>query len=350
MAVLAAATPAGEVSRSDISAARWTIGSIPWDGITLPVSSPDGRHVATYISGKPGPELRQAWPSAAIDPAITVAIFDVSPETSEITERWSLPSGVLLGRSSDAQGFLVEAPTPTGRRIGLAAWETGQITWLTTGVFHDAFGTLSPDGRLAHARWDPAAGNWILRGEKLDGDGWWIHRTQLALIYPTFDATGTRIFAISSAGELTLASLDATGTRPDSAVTCAMGRRASPSLAESMLAGQSHVVGAPDHETALLFFHPTFRQLARWHAGERGPQLCGPDSFSGVQFGADHLIVTGAKDVRMVAIQSRSPGTRIVSGTAVARRTTSKTWPVLLFRSLDGTMLEITAVAIAHAS
>jgi hypothetical protein len=59
----------------------------------------------------------------------------------------------MVGRSADADGFLVEAPQKDGSRwIGRIGWESGEVTWLARGPEIAAFGVLGPTGDLAFCR------------------------------------------------------------------------------------------------------------------------------------------------------------------------------------------------------
>lgn len=134
-----------------------TIGTVPYDGMVLPIVSPDGRRLATQ-TGDPPP-----WPTllaalgAPPSPRTRVEVYDitVSPPKA-IRPRAQLPGGLLLGRGADARGFLVEAPQPDGtRRIGRVSWADASLEWLTDASAVHAFAALDAHGQLVCSRRAP---------------------------------------------------------------------------------------------------------------------------------------------------------------------------------------------------
>ncbi|HYE02828.1 MAG TPA: hypothetical protein VD963_06300, partial [Phycisphaerales bacterium] len=79
---------------------------------------------------------------------------------------WSgtLPGGLLLGRSADGDGFLVEFPRADGSRaIGRVAWADGRLSWMAdeeSAVC--AHATLLPGGGLAYCRRPADAADFVL--------------------------------------------------------------------------------------------------------------------------------------------------------------------------------------------
>ncbi|MBX3403571.1 MAG: hypothetical protein KF699_09200 [Phycisphaeraceae bacterium] len=145
------------------------LGAVPYDGITLPLVSPDARFVATQTGGLPDWDVLLAAPGAVAAAALrnTVEVHAL-PATGRPVAR--LPAGFLLGRSAVEQGFLVEVPGQTGdsRRIGLAPWAargTADIVFLTPDAPGScaAFGVLGPRGELAYCLRERADGPFVLR-------------------------------------------------------------------------------------------------------------------------------------------------------------------------------------------
>lgn len=145
------------------------LGAVPYDGITLPLVSPDARLVATQTGGLPDWDVLLAAPGAAAEAANrnTVEVYAL-PATGRPLAR--LPAGYLLGRSAIEQGFLVEVPGQTGdsRRIGLAPWAArgpADIVFLTPDApgASAAFGVLGPRGELAYCLRERADGPFVLR-------------------------------------------------------------------------------------------------------------------------------------------------------------------------------------------
>lgn len=127
------------------------LGSVEYDGQVLPLVSPDARFVAVQAG------LAPTWPTLlALDnavPAITTKLVvyqiektGLSPLTLPV-----LPEGAILGRSCDAEGFLIEQPRADGTRaIGKVAWTSGRIEWLADSPAINAHGVLSQSGELAY--------------------------------------------------------------------------------------------------------------------------------------------------------------------------------------------------------
>lgn len=184
-------------SRSELTLTP--LGSIPTDGFTLPLISPDSRWLAASVGTPPswpvllaqgaeptarpgGVMLEQSDASGGDDTyarsAAEIRVYSlISPKRpaaeseappaespanarspaipSPTARRLSLPLGTTLGRSADADGFLVErpqpvfsnvdAPPPVSRALGVVDWETGKLKWMVDqpGVVA-AFGTFLP--------------------------------------------------------------------------------------------------------------------------------------------------------------------------------------------------------------
>ncbi len=131
------------------------LGTIPFDGLVLPLVSPDGMTLVTQAGTPPTWETAIAVPGAEPSLRTYLELYDISsapPRRKVLTV--AIPAGVLLGRSSTNQGFLVEEPRPDGsRRIGLASWDDGAIRWLADepGVVFSG-GVLTTDGDLLASR------------------------------------------------------------------------------------------------------------------------------------------------------------------------------------------------------
>jgi hypothetical protein len=136
------------------------IGSIPYDGMVLPLISPDGRFAATQV-GPPPP-----WPALLAEPGAhpegvhtRIEIYDLMSETPTlVVVPEPLPEGCLLGRGVSDRGFLIERPNEDGSRwIGLVTW-TGALDWLIGGTGDEADervnaqATLLPTGDLVYVR------------------------------------------------------------------------------------------------------------------------------------------------------------------------------------------------------
>ena len=126
------------------------IGQLPYDKSTLPVVSPTGEFIATSVGIAPEKSTLLAQPGSPSPLATGVEIWKLNKSKGTFESVFNLDPPLLLGRSADAEGFLIESPSPEGaRRIGKVAWETGELTWLVADGRVNAFATIGPDGQLA---------------------------------------------------------------------------------------------------------------------------------------------------------------------------------------------------------
>jgi hypothetical protein len=143
------------------------LGAVEYDGMTLPIIAPGGEDLAVQ-AGAPA-----EWPALLAVPGATSAATRI--EVYDLRQRpitlapWSaaartpegrspIPVGALLGRSTDASGFLIEWPRGDGSRwIGRARWDSGQVEWLVRGQGVNAHAVLLADGALIFTRQAPGA-------------------------------------------------------------------------------------------------------------------------------------------------------------------------------------------------
>lgn len=130
--------------------------TVTYDGQVLPMVSPDGRFIAVEDGEPPSWPTILAQPGAQPPVGTHLVVYNVSAAPpQERTEIMSypqpLPRGLMLGRSCDNQGFLVEAPQPDGSRwIGKVMWITGQLQWLVQGDAVNAHAVYGPQGHLLY--------------------------------------------------------------------------------------------------------------------------------------------------------------------------------------------------------
>jgi len=174
------------------------VGKIPYDGLVLPIVSPDGRAIATQ-SGR-APSWNCLFADKGCPPPVGLALsaysISIAPEPAASPDgsrdankpdkphsprglsaiKWNKPllPGLLLGRAADEQGFLVEAPQPSGARwIGHVKWLTGEINWLVRDEqlrTVNAHAALADDGALVFVRrpLDRASFDLVLRTRRGD--------------------------------------------------------------------------------------------------------------------------------------------------------------------------------------
>lgn len=131
------------------------LGTVPFDGLVLPLVSPDGTRLVTQTGTPP------TWPTVLGEPGAgpslrtRLELYDITQSPPQrIRLRTPIDSGVLLGRACDNRGFLVEEPRPDGsRRVGLASWGEGVIDWVADEPGYVFMGaTLTEDGDVIATR------------------------------------------------------------------------------------------------------------------------------------------------------------------------------------------------------
>lgn len=134
-----------------------SIGTVPYDGMVLPMVSPDGARLATQTGDPPPWPTLLAAVGAPPSPRTRIEVYDISVSPPKaIRPRVQLPGGLLLGRSADARGFLVEAPQADGtRRIGRIGWNDAALEWLTEADAVHAFAALDSSSRVLSSRRAP---------------------------------------------------------------------------------------------------------------------------------------------------------------------------------------------------
>ena len=141
------------------------LGSVPYDGWTLPLVSPDARFIATQTGPPLSPaELLAQSPAPLV--SRTIRIFRIAgtspPETSTKGPAAPIlvpmpaidtPPGVSLGRSAHTRGVLVERSGPgPARDVGFLEWISGKITWLPSSGEWNGLATLLPESSQAPVR------------------------------------------------------------------------------------------------------------------------------------------------------------------------------------------------------
>lgn len=126
------------------------LGSMSTDGVTMPIVSPDGRFVAVQTGVAPDLPTALARPGARPPLASRVALYRVEPRG--LVRLGESEGGLVLGRSSDALGVLVESARPDGARwIGRLAWSTLDIEWLVQDGNVNAFAVMGRNGTLVYS-------------------------------------------------------------------------------------------------------------------------------------------------------------------------------------------------------
>lgn len=200
------------------------MGDFVTDGLSLPLISPDGRHLALRIGTPPSDELRLApapREGEAVPRIVTVEASDPSRieiyrlqanqqptlilpmieanSGSEAQNSEPIPHGVLLGRSCTNEGFLIEWPRADGSRwIGFVRWTTGRVNWLVRSDedvpwLAASNAVLTSSGDLVFAyRTDPAQG-WALARRSSAGVFDELDSTHAPIRWPVLSFSGALV-------------------------------------------------------------------------------------------------------------------------------------------------------------
>lgn len=150
------------VSRVQVTVAP--IGTVEYDGMQLPLISPDGTRLVSAMGATPAWELLLGETGAPILSGARLVAYSVARTGLKMIE-WEQtpPDGCILGRSANDLGFLIEWPREDGQRwIGLANWTTGQVNWLAQGPWVNAHGVITSRGELAYVRRAVDSERWSL--------------------------------------------------------------------------------------------------------------------------------------------------------------------------------------------
>ncbi len=182
-----------------------SLGDVEYDGLALPLISPDARFIATQVGPTPSWETVLAEPGAVASAGKIRVLRALPGEAAPLRLEYELPRGVLLGRSVSRNGFVVEVPaTGASRRgIGVVEWETGRVERLTGEEADCAFGTLGPRGEVAYCRREVGGSAWSVVLRDADGAEHIAAMPGQSLVFPQIVDTprGLVIYALVVAGE-----------------------------------------------------------------------------------------------------------------------------------------------------
>lgn len=136
---------------SRVTVALKAIGEIPFDGLVLPVLSPDASFLATQVGGAPSWDALLAGPDARAPYRTRIEAYDLRGAMPARVDGVSLPAGWLLGRGADERGFLCEVINPDGSRdIARVPWRGGEPEWLARTGGVNAHAALFLDGSVVY--------------------------------------------------------------------------------------------------------------------------------------------------------------------------------------------------------
>lgn len=343
----------GATTSSKVTVEVRPLGSIPYDGQVLPLVSPDGRFIASETGSPPAWDVLLGG-TTPYPMATRVEVFDLSESPiARVHPRDALPPGVILGRSCDAEGFLVEGIRVDGDRwIGKVTWG-GSLEWLVQGAGVAAQASLGAGGILAYARLD--SGALVIRDD--EGAERSYRRTDGVLVMPTFAGDGRLLHTIlvSPEGDLDLMTirLEPRGGVLDFGEVVSRTRiavRSAPAMAYQVLASTPGPL--PGRDSPLIVYHPTFARMAVYDAG-RGEFALLAEGSVGAAVAAEtetpgFLLATPEGLTFQPA--RRSATARVLAESYIPRATTDAARPyILLGPGREPNRLEVAAMAFAPA-
>ena len=303
------------------------VGHLPYDTSTLPLVSPNGKFIATSVGLPPDPSTVLAEPGSPSPLSTGVEIWRLDPSKDMFEQSFSLEPPLLLGRSADAEGFLVESPSPEGpRRIGKVSWETGELTWLVADGRVNAFATLGPEGQLAWSSRPVDQSGFTLvvrnpKGRELEiapnGGDWF---------FPTWSTRNNRLYAFwltPNAGMKVVSMLTITSkAMTDSMKQLHLGENGSPAILHRAVAAQPVIQGLPPSPSEeLLFWHPEEKYLVAWNPKESTPYVLLTDAMSATHDVSGRYIISTSRDLRYVDPSRMHQSIRLHNEVAIPFRT-----------------------------
>jgi len=318
------------------------IGSVPFDAQVLPIISPDGRFLATQAGNAPN------WPTLLAEggPRLTlgtrIRLYDISQRAPrEIRPASPLPPSLLLGRSSNERGFLVESPQLDGsRHIGFISWTTGEFVWIVNDTNINSFATFNTRGDLA----------WMSRREG-EPPALNVRTVSGRTIVQPFDADITRVYPVFASDPSTIYLFELTGNGIDLAArelgSAALGptisRRRIANLGDPFLVYQSIIAtqslqSARDADGRFTFLHPTTGRITLFdHTTGTLTALAERSIASApIHDGASPgLVLTTPKGLVYQRLPKSAsgkplPATRLLDGDHVPRATNDPRFPIIL--------------------
>ncbi|MAT81014.1 MAG: hypothetical protein CMJ29_05130 [Phycisphaerae bacterium] len=318
----------------------WSLGQIPSNGRILPLNSPDGQWIAVQI----GPDVTNAsllgLPDAPPATDNTVEIWKLDLAASSVVKHGTLPEPLILGRSADQEGFLVESPRSGGSRwIGKVKWTTGEIDWIVQDNNVNTFGSLGPEGELAWCTRTLKERHFALAVRFANGEELGIGPNGGEWLMPSWSTRSSRlsVFFLADDGVLSLLSLDAQTPRLLSESPQRFDLMTGSTRQDVLRArsGQPVIQGTPAPPIEeVIFFHPVTESIYVWlptNLLKNPPFPLSKDSIVATKdpLSAGYLVGTSG-DLRWQDPDDRLGFVRVRYGTTIPRITTSRVAPYLL--------------------
>ena len=215
-----------------------------------------------------------AAPNATSPQGVRPVVYDLANQPlAEVAPAESPPMGVILGRSADSTGFLVEWPRPDGSRwVGKMNWVNQQIAWLTRDNDVNAHATLTRDGTViwSHRRFGDQRFELLIKGKS--GQTAVFSDPNLSLMFPTIgdDPTLVFAFALSEKGGMDWLAIRIATSGGQAAFGSVVSRRLVSNLADAALAfqmiaaSQTPPVAPATPPVGLAFYNPSLGRMVEW--------------------------------------------------------------------------------------
>ncbi len=347
-----------EMQRGGTEAIRFqanlqSLCDIPYDSFMLPIVSPDSRYVATVTGLSPGAPTRLAESGAPSPLGTSIEVWRLDQATNACSVAYRIPPPMLLGRSADKSGFIVESPLPDGSRdIGKVDWESGQLEWLVKDGNVNAFATFGRNGELAWCSRPVDASGFTLvirepGGRELDlssqGGNWY---------FPSWSNQADRLYAfwIAPSGMIKLATMNTES--PDSMLSSLRDINIMPGgsveLASQAVAAHPVIHGVPGNEHEdYIFYHPGERRVVVWNPDESETSLPFVLLDQAVAASPDiggRYIVSTPTELRYVDPSRLHRSIRLHDQVAIPRATNDANWRFILMTPADDDTISLRAL------
>ena len=366
---------------SRVSVAIEALGSVSYDGIQVPLVSPDGRFIAAQDAPAPPRTSRLALDSAGDSTDLTSATVSISPLEADVigyrprVEVFDLAAPILLGRDSNDEGVLVESPRPDGSRwIGVAEWseQDARLRWLVRDQSVAAHAVFGSSGSLLYSRRPIGGDQFELVLRDRDGQERALTLPDASLVYPLMapDLRHATCLAIRPSGAISLLLFDlSTGTgeslgrvvrRFDLAGSGGMA-----GAAQIVAASQSAVpgVGPADAMAAArgsdtapplgpIFFHPAMDRCAAVDATRRTLVALAPRSVAAVDAGDGRALCSTPEGLVLWTPgpqAGRGTSTRVLSEDYLPRRTATSARAFVLFAPMRRSATDLSVFGMVPA-
>lgn len=273
------------------------IRTVENDGFALPILSPDGCWAAVQISSAADWPTLLASVDGGVPDAGRIAIAPLCADASTPLLA-VLGNDLLIGRSCDSEGFLVESPRVDGARwIGKVSWQGGEPKWLVADEDVNAFASLGPAGETAwcHRRRDVEKFSILVkRGDVIQEipspqDGSWLA--------PSFSSDGKFLYALRlHDGVLAACAFPISQTiSMTPIISIDLSWRA-----DARMAYQTVIplrTGGESSDQRLYFFHPRFSRIAIWNPLNNRIALTSPSCSAAMAISSTQIVTSSAKQL-----------------------------------------------------